>query len=267
MKRLCLLLATAWLLAGPAHAATFELSVTPSRIVTAAKPGARVGQSISLNNLADVGTEVALRTLDWSYSDQGDVTFHDELTPGSCRPWVTLERRFVRIAQRGRVQFRFQVDVPPDAKRAECRFMIAVEGVEPAYRAQVQSGLASLSLPVSGRIAIAVYVAVDGAAPKLEVLGVGVREGNAARLPFVTVSNRGDAHGRLDGALEAQDAAGLKFELVPDSSPVLPGQTRALTLQPRLEGSQAPPKPTYPIRVDGQLDWELGGFKIQSELK
>lgn len=253
-------------LGGLAHAATFEMSVSPSRIVTTGKPGARVGQSISINNIGNDAGEVAIRTLDWSFSDAGTVTYHDELLPGSCRPWVTLERRFIKVAPRGRVQFRFQVEVPADAKRGECRFMIAIQGAEPAYRAQIQGSTAALNLPVSGRIAIAVYVAVDGAAPKLEVKELGVAEVNKVRVPVITVANTGDAHGRLDGALDAVDAANVKFELVADGSPILPGQTRTLPLQPRAEAAPNA-KPAYPLRAEGQLDWELGSFKIKSELK
>lgn len=252
-------------LAGPA--AAFEMSVSPSRVEVAGKSGARIGHSLQLTNVSNRPAEVAVRTLDWTFSDDGNVGFHDELREGSCRPWVTLERRFVRLAPQATVPYRFQVDVPKDAPRGECRFMLAVEGVEPAYRAQIQSGGASLSLPVNGRIAVAVYVAVNGAEPKIEYKGIGVKEQDGKRVPVITLTNTGDAHGRIEGSLDTTDAKGLKFELIPDSSPILPGQTRTLALQPRTSQQRRAIDPVFPLRSDGQLDWDLGSFKVNVEFK
>ena len=252
-----------------AAAAPFELAVAPSRFELSAKPGARTGQSLDIHNLASAPTEVAMRTIDWTYSDTGDITYHDELLPGSCRPWVLLERRSVTIAGRSKKAFRFQVEPPADAPRGECRFMIAIEGVEPAQQTVIQSGGASLSLPVTGRIAIAVYVALNGAAPTFEIKAVGMREGaRGARTPSVTVTNTGDAHGRLDGGLDATDSQGKAYELVPEGTPVMPGPTRTLTLAPRADDTgKAPAPPTYPLKASGLLDWERGSFKVNAEFK
>ncbi|TWO66166.1 hypothetical protein FN976_26705 [Caenimonas sedimenti] len=248
-----------------ARAAPFEIAVSPSRVEVTGKSGARLGQSVNLINLGTTPTEVSIRTLDWTFSEEGHLNYFDELREGSCRPWVTLERRFVQLAPQGRTAFRFQIEVPPGASRGECRFMLAIEGVEPAHRAEMQSGGANLSLPVSGRIAIAVYVMLNGAAPKLEIVQIGVKEIQGSRVPVVTVTNKGDAHGRLDGGLESVDAKGQKFDLIPEGTPVMPGQTRTLPLQPRGEPNQRPPVPQFPIRSEGQLDWELGSFKVKME--
>ena len=253
-------------MAPPARAA-FELAVSPSRIVVPGKPGERIGQSFNLTNVGRVPNEVALRTLDWSFSDDGNVTFYDELRENSCRQWVTLERRFIKIAPQATVALRLQIEVPPDTPRRECRFMLAIEGVLPAHRAQMESGGASLSLPINGRIAVAVYVIVGGAEPKLEYKAIGVKEVNKKPTPVITVSNTGDAHGRLEGSLESVDAKGLKFELVPDGSPVMPGQTRTLVLNPRADLNGKVVTPTLPIKSEGQLDWDLGSFKVNVEFK
>lgn len=252
---------------GTAHAAGFEVAVSPSRFEVSAKAAQRLGQSITIHNLGATPTDVALRTLDWTFSPEGSVSYHDELLAGSCRPWVTLERRSLRVPAQGRSSLRFQVDVPADAPRGECRFMLAVEGIEPAYQAQLQGGSASLSLPVSGRIAVAVYVMVGGAEPKLQIEQFGVKDINGKRTPVVTVSNKGDAHGRLDGGLESVDAKGQKFDLVPESTPIMPGQTRTLPLAARGEPNQKPPEFTLPVRGKGQLDWEQGSFKLDVEFK
>lgn len=245
----------------------FEIAVSPSRFEVSGKSGGRIGQSVNIHNVGANPTEVGVRTLDWTYSAEGRLTYHDELLPGSCRPWVTLARRTVRIPAQGRTGFRFQVDVPPDAPRGECRFMLAIEGVEPAYRAQLQGGGANLSLPVSGRIAVPVYVMLNGAEPKLVIEQMGTRVINGKPTPVVTITNQGDAHGRLEGGLDAVDAKGQKFELLPESTPIMPGQTRTLPFSPRVEGNAKPPEITLPVRAQGQLDWELGSFKVEMEFK
>lgn len=250
-----------------AHASSFEVAISPSRFEISGKSAQRMGQSMDIHNLGSTATEVSVRTLDWSYSEDGNISYYDELRPSSCRPWVTLERKVVKIPARSKALFRFQVDVPANAARGECRFMLAVEGVEPAYKALIESGGASLSLPVSGRIAVAVYLAVNGAKPAIEMSQVATREVQGVRTPVVTVTNRGDAHGRLDGSLDAVDATGLAFELTPEGTPVLPGQTRTLALTARAEKIQTRPAVTFPLKAKGTLDWDLGSFKIDAEFK
>lgn len=251
----------------PAFSAPFEVAISPSRFEVSVKSAGRLGQSLNLFNLGNQVTDVSVRTLDWTYSEDGNITYHDELLPGSCRPWVTLERKTVRLVPMGKNSFRFQIDVPADAPRGECRLMLAVEGVEPAYQAQLQGGGASLSLPISGRIAVAVYVNVNDAQPKLEIKQLGVKTLNGKPTPVITVSNAGDAHARLEGGLEAVDAQNQKFDLIPEGTPILPGQTRTLPFTPRSEGKDKPIEITLPLKAQGQLDWNLGSFKIDAEFK
>lgn len=262
--------AAAWCVLLPAlvQAAPFEVGVAPSRFELSAKAGTRVGQTLTLQNVGTQASELAIRTLDWTFSPTGGITYHEELTAGSCRPWVTLEKRRVALGPRARVAYRFQVEVPPDAPRGECRFMIAVESAEPAMTRQLDAGGAAVSLPVSGRIAIAVYVAVNGAKPRLEVEGLATQVVQGKRVPAVTVVNGGDAHGRLDGALDATDARGQKFELIPDASPVMPGQKRVLAFTPRASApNQKLEEPAFPVRATGRLDWEDGSFRIEADFK
>lgn len=254
------------LCAAPAVAAPFELAVSPSRFVVEGKGGARIGQSIELHNLGAQGTEVALRTIDWSYSESGELAFHDALQPGSCRPWVLLEQPRLTVPARGSRRFRFQIEVPVEAPRGECRFMIAIEGVEPAQSALLQGAGASLSLPVTGRIAVAVYARINGAAPQLELQQLGVRTVQGRREAAVTVRNTGDAHGRLDGGLDATDARGTPLTLLVEGTPVLAGQTRTLALVPRGTDDKPVPAVQWPLRLQGSLDWEKGGFRVHTEL-
>ncbi|MDH6170605.1 fimbrial chaperone protein [Variovorax boronicumulans] len=250
-----------------AIAAPFEIAISPSRFEVAGKSGARVGQSLDIHNLGAASTEVAIRTIDWSYSPEGNIGYHDELLPGSCRPWVTLERRTLSVPARSKKSFRFQIDPPADAPRGECRFMIAIEGTEPAQQTVIQGGGASLSLPVTGRIAVAVYVMLNGAEPKLEMKQIATRTVAGKRGAIVTVTNTGDAHGRLEGGLDAKDSQGRVFELVPEGAPILPGQTRTLALMPKSEPGQPAPEPSYPVKASGMIDWDKGSFKVDAELK
>lgn len=245
----------------------FEIAASPSRFEISGKSGVRVGQSLDIYNVGKLPAEVALRTLDWSYSTDGNISYFDELQPNSCRPWVTLERKAVVVNPSSKRIFRFQVDIPGDAPRGECRFMIAIEGIEPAYKALLESGGASLSLPVNGRIAIAVYLSISGAESRLELTEIGMRDIKGKRTPTVTVTNTGDAHGRLEGSLDVIDTKGVAFELIPEGTPVMPGQTRILTLVVKTETRIAAIEPVYPVKVNGILDWEKGSFKVNAELK
>lgn len=263
------LLALLWCGGARAQAAApFEIAVSPSRLELHAKPGQRIGQSLRIYNVGNQVNSLSFRTLDWALSESGDLKFRDELQPDSCRPWVALERRTRQIPGRANETYRFQVSVPADAPKGECRFMIAIEGVDPAQVAAINSGAAQLNLPMSGRIAIAVYVAVNGAKPQLELVRLGTDSLKNERRPVLVVRNTGDAHGRLDGALDVRDADGKALELVPDGAPVLPGQTRTLALSVRStdkdKATNAPLR--FPLQVSGTLDWDEGAFKVNANI-
>ena len=71
----------------------------------------------------------------------------------------------------------------------------------------------------------------------------------------------------LDGSLDAKDARGTEFELVPDGTPILPGQTRLIALSPKADAKTPPPAPAYPLASKGTLDWDRGSFKISAEFR
>ena len=56
-------------------------------------------------------------------------------------------------------------------------------------------------------------------------------------------------------------------EAAPEGTPIMPGQTRTLPFAPRAEANQKPPVYTLPVKSEGQLDWELGSFKVDVEFK
>lgn len=249
------------------YAAPFEVAVAPSRFELNADNTGRVGQSLQIQNLGKQNVNLKIRTLDWALSEKGEITYYDELRPNSCRPWVTLERNSLSLPAQGKRAMRFQVNAPANTTLTECRFMIAVEGLDPAHNSVLDTNSgANLSIPVSGRIAVAVYIALNNAQPQLSLKQLTVQNARGGRVPFVTVQNTGKAHGRLEGSINATDAKGQAYELTVDNSPVLPGQTRQLALTPKAINSNNN-SPTYPLKGRGQLDWAKGSFKINAEFK
>src|SRR5690606_14552724 len=102
-----------------------------------------------------------VRTADWDLDEQGEVAFDYALAADSCRPWVGLEAREIRLDPNGRKRFRFEVAVPPGTPARQCRFAIMIEG-EPQ---KTGAGVA-----VAGRIGVIVYLDIAGAAAALRIV-------------------------------------------------------------------------------------------------
>jgi hypothetical protein len=252
---LLLLLAVA--VSSSVHAQSFAALVSPPRFELTAKPGERIRQVLEISHMSNDTGRYRLKTNDWKLDAQAGVTFLDELQEGGCRPWVALERREVNLGPNGKTRFRFEVEVPKDTPAQECRFAIMIEGGDQ----QVQAG-GSVSVPVGGRIGVIVYVLVNGAAPRLSIAQTGVVAQQGKSLPNLMIANTGNAHGRVAGFLTGTDAKGQKLEFTPSTLPVLPGETRSITLAPTLEGG-AEATVQFPVVVKGTL--ELGSEKLAFE--
>ena len=227
----------------------FAALVSPPRFELAAKPGERLRDVMEITNASAQSARFRVKTADWTLDDNAAVQFDDGLKPGSCRPWVALESRQITVTPGGKYRFRFEVAPPVDAPAGECRFAILIEGDE--QNVQTPGGPA---FPISGRLGVIVYVALGAAAPDLEVVGARVAPVNAEDVPVMMVKNTGNAHGRLAGFLSGTDAAGNKVEFTPATLPILPGETRAISLVPYRERDE-PVKIAYPITVRGKLEW------------
>lgn len=247
---------------GLAHA--FSALVSPPRIETQAKPGQTVRQIIEITHADNAPGKYKIYTNDWRINAAGGVEFFDDLQPGSCRPWVALERRELSLGAQGKSRYRFEITPPPDAPEGECRFVIMIEGETQDIKSQ------NINLPVAGRIGVIVYLAVGNAAPKLDIVGSAIdTTGTGSQTvsnPVVDVHNSGTATGRLAGFLSGTDAAGTKLEFSPDALPILPGTTRRIALVPSLPGSSATAGTAaasgaqavpvqYPVTIEGQLEW------------
>lgn len=259
-------LAVLLLAADLASAAGFAAAASPSRFVLQSKPGEVISRSVEIQHVGNESTEYVLRSADWTLTEERGLEFYDALQPGSCRQWLKLERRTVRMEARSRRRVRFEVHVPPEASPGECRFALLVENYE--QRAMPLISSAPIQLPLTGRLGVVVYVAIGGAQPKLSMVEVTTGDDAGERVPMVTVRNDGNAHGRLDGALKGTDASGRSFFFPVSTLPVMPGQTRHLALIPAedLQGKKRP-KLTFPVKLSGRLDWEHGGFGVEAEVR
>lgn len=252
----CLALTTALVL--PAGAQGFGASISPPRFELQIKAGQTLREVIDIQHVGGQNGKFRIYTNDWTLQPDGGVGFSSELGPNSCRPWVAIERRELTITPNARYRYRFEITPPPDTAPRECRFAIMIEGSDPA-RVE-QSGL---DIPVGGRIAVIVYASIGGAAPQLVISPKGLAEVNGQTLPAIEVHNTGTAHGRLEGFLSGTDAAGRKFDLSPSGLPILPGETRILTINPVTEEKIAPPSIKYPLKVTGALEWSTNRIALE----
>lgn len=232
-----------------ASAAGFAALVSPPRFELTSRAGARVRQVFELTNRSAASAKFRLHTADFTLGADYSVAFQDELQPGSCRPWVAIERPEVDLPGGGTIRYRFEVQVPRDAPAGECRFGILIEGEEPAV---AQSG--ALRLPIVGRIGIIVYLIVGEGKPQIEVFGPQLVTLNGQKVPALRVHNAGNAHARLSGFLSGTDAQGIKYDFNPSDLPILPGDVREVFLTPSTADNDHPTL-TFPVTVRGRLEW------------
>ena len=257
-------LACALVLSSSALADGFSAAATPSRFELEGKGGQVLSRAIELQHVGAKESEYSLRSADWNLSEERGLEFYSELQPGSCRPWIRLERKTVKLRPNEKRKIRFEVHVPEGASRGECRFALMVEGAESR---QVSLQDQQVQLPLSGRLGIIVYVGIEGAQPKLELVEVKSIQEQGKPVPAVVIRNSGDAHGRLDGALHGTDAGGKALLFPVSTLPVMPGQTRTLALTPS-EGmtSKATPVLAWPVKLNGRLDWVGGAIAVDRTL-
>jgi hypothetical protein len=246
---LCLA-AVAALGAQMAHAQGFAAYISPPRFEVQGRPGQAVREVMDIQHTGTQAGRYRIYTNDWTFLPDNSVAFSDELIAGSCRPWVALERRELTLAPNAKFRFRFEITPPPDTPPRECRFAIMVEGLDPARVAQE-----GLNFPVSGRIAVVVYASIGGAEPRLEVAGTRVVTINGAQLPALDMRNAGQAHGRMDGFLIGTDADGKDLDIAPADTPILPGETRTVVLNPVAPDGKKAAAIRYPLLVKGTLEW------------
>ena len=251
--RSLLLLALGAGVLAPAAFAQFALAVSPPRFELKARPGTPLREVIELSQIDARTGNYTVRTADWTFKPDATVDFFDPLAPGSCRPWVAIERREVTVTPGRPYRFRFEVAPPADTPPMECRFAILIEGKEQAASANMPIGL-------SARVGVIVYVAVGDVKPALSVVGAAVQTVNGQKVPVLKVRNDGTAHGRLGGFLRGTDASGTSLEFTAASLPILPGETRDIALSATRPGNaDTAVAVSFPVTVRGKLEWGDSG--------
>lgn len=243
--------------------AQFAVSVTPPRFELSVEPGQVTRQVMEMTHAVVNPGSYSVYTVDWSMDDSGELTFYDKLQPGSCRPWVSIERKEVTIKMGARVRYRFEVAPPAGTTAQECRFALMIE----SKTQDVKTSEAS-SFPMNGRIGVIVYVSVGGAKAVFEPGAIALAPFDGQPTPMLTVRNTGNATGRLSGVLKGTDAAGASFEFTPASVPILPERTRQIALQRyeapvRVSESISVPRAQariqWPLHLSGTLEYGVNG--------
>ncbi|WP_170217212.1 hypothetical protein [Variovorax gossypii] len=258
LRALALVAAPAWaaLSAIPAQA-QFALAVSPPRLELTGKPGERVRDVIELTHSDARQGEYTFKTADWTLKPDGSVDFSDELAPGSCRPWVAIERREISIAAGKPYRYRFEVTPPPGTPPVECRFAVLIEGKE-------RTNAPGTPVAMAARIGVIAYVAVGDVQPVLDIASTAVKLVNGQNQPILRIRNTGTAHGRLAGFLNGTDASGARLEFQPATTPIMPGETREIALTASKPGdADTAVAVRFPVTVTGSLEWgKSGSFKV-----
>ena len=251
------LIALLFLLLAAGHAAAqgFAAQVLPPRFEDRVQPGNVFRNVIEVQNASQASARFTVRTADWALDDSGEAIFEYGLQPDSCRPWVGLEAGEIQLEANGRKRFRFEVAVPADASSRQCRFAIMIEG-QPQPNAS--------GIMVSGRIGIIVYLNIGDAAANLSIVGTSTDTVEGAIVPVLSVANGGNAHGRLEGFVEATDAGGKRLTLVPSMLPIMPGTSRAIPLMPVPEPDGTLPALSFPLRLKGELQWDKQRIPLEA---
>lgn len=231
-----------------ASAQGFAANISPPRFEVKVEAGQTLRQVVEIQHVGRVRGTYRVYTNDWVFNPDNSVSFSDALAPDSCRPWVAVERRELGIEPGARYRYRFEITPPPGTPARECRFALMVEGLETA---KVEG---QISFPVGGRVGVIVYASIGSVSPRLEITGTRVATVNGQPTALVDVRNTGNAHGRLDGFVNGVDADGQRLELAPANLPILPGETRSLSLAPAVGDNQAAPTIRFPLQVQGQLE-------------
>ena len=242
---LCLLV----LLPAMAWAQGFAAFISPPRFEVRATAGQPLRQVLEIQHFGRTPGNYRIYTNDWTLDADHQVAFTNELAPDSCRPWVAIERRELTLQPGARYRYRFEIAPPAGTPPRECRFAIMVEGLEAA---KVEG---AVSFPVGGRIGVIVYAAIGDVAPALSIAGTETVQANGQPTATVRVRNTGTATGRVEGFLDATDAAGQSAEMSPADLPILPGETRRIALTPVAENGQTVPDIRFPLQVKGSLEW------------
>jgi len=243
----------------------FSAGIAPSKFELKTKAGQLVRDTITILNASEASSDYQFKTADWRLNESKGVDFlESELAPDSCRPWVRLERKNVRIRAGGQKKFRFEVKVPEGTTPRLCTFAILIE---PGKDSLAEVNQAGLRFPVVGRYAAIVYLNIGNPKADIEYLGLAKSVSGKALLPALMLENKGLTYDRVFGGATAIDANGQRHELIASTFPILPGQLEKIVLAPTSQQQSGAAKSlAYPVKLKGKFD--VGGktYKINETL-
>ena len=253
----------------PALAGSFSARISPPNFELKAKPGEVLRRVISITNADDETARYQVRTADWRLNEQGGVIItpaDQPLASGSCRPWTRIESRSLRLLPGATKRYRFEVHVPEDASDGECRFAVVVS---PAPDSMDSMTFGPIRFPISGSIAVIVYVTVGKAMPNLEFNGIHKTIKNNIAVPVIRFTNTGNAHARPFGSVWVEDAAGNTAELIAVSFPILPARTWDVELvaDPDRSGIASMSELKYPLNLKGLIEWDGGTCEVKETVR
>jgi hypothetical protein len=125
--------------------------------------------------------------------------------------------------------------------------------------------MGNIRFPVSGQIAVVIYVTVGDAKPTLEFQGIETTKVNGRKLPVAKFKNTGNAHGRPDGLLEGKDANANTVMFLVSPSPILPGRSRVVPVWPQdPNDSKKMVDFAFPVSLKGTVEWEGGNVEVSA---
>ncbi len=234
----------------------------PSRFELSAQPGQVLAQVLEIGNDETAPGKFKVRTADWTYRADSGVDFRSEtLAPGSCRPWVRIERPVVKVGGRQKRRYRFEIHVPENAAAGLCRFALLVE---PAGEDAPLALSGGLTIPIHGQLGVIVYVRVGDSRPVLAINDIAMHRVDGKMTPAAVITNTGTAHGRAEGLLTGTDASGRALEFTVSNLPILPGETRTIPIWVGDDPNGKPVVLKPPVTLRGSIEWEGGRERIEA---
>ena len=251
------------------ESATFAVRISPPNFELKGKPGDVLREVITIENADTAPGIYHVQIVDFELNEQGAVVPQPSdkpLAASSCRPWTRKERHTIKLHPKRIKRYRFEVHIPPDARDGECRFAVLIS---PAPETIDAMKFGSFNVPVAGAIAVVVYVTVGKAKPELEFKGVIKKKSDGETSLMVNLHNWGNAHARPSGSIIAKDAGGKKAELLLSPFPILPGETRGISLfaDKEISGIENIEELIFPLYLKGLIEWDGGTYKVDTMIE
>jgi len=86
---------------------------------------------------------------------------------------------------------------------------------------------------------------------------------------MVNLHNWGKAHARPSGSVIAKDAGGKKAELLLSPFPIMPGETRGISLfaDKEISGIENIDELIFPLYLKGLIEWDGGTYKVDTMIE